>query len=97
MKTTRSSVFRAAGIALAVLLGAAAPAAGAATLDKIRAAQEIVVAHRNASVPFSYLDAGGRPIGYSMDICMKLVDAVRRELAMPALPCALSAHVHTRS
>ena len=89
MKTTRSSVFRAAGIALAVLLGAAPPVAGAATLDKIRAAQEIVVAHRNASVPFSYLDAGGRPIGYSMDICLKLVDAVRRELAMPALPMRL--------
>jgi len=89
MKTTRSSVFRAAGIALAVLLGAAPPVTGAATLDKIRAAQEIVVAHRNASVPFSYLDAGGRPIGYSMDICLKLVDAVRRELAMPALPMRL--------
>ena len=76
-----------AGLASAVLLGAVLPpgAARAATLENIRAAQEIVVAHRDASVPFSYLDEKVRPVGYSMDICLKLVEAVRRELGMPTL------------
>jgi len=62
----------------------AAPAR-AATLDGIRAAQEIVLAHRDASVPFSYLDQNGRPVGYSIDLCLKVVDAVKRELGLPAL------------
>ena len=55
-------------------------------LEKIRAAGEITIAHRNASIPFSYLDADGKPIGYAMDVCIKLADAIRRELKMPALP-----------
>ncbi|WPB56965.1 amino acid ABC transporter substrate-binding protein [Xylophilus sp. GOD-11R] len=61
------------------------PAALAGTLENIRAAQQIVLAYRESSVPFSYLDGAGRPVGYSMDLCLKVVDAVRRELGMPSL------------
>jgi glutamate/aspartate transport system substrate-binding protein len=32
-------------------------------LEKIRSAREITVVHRDASIPFSYLDANGQPIG----------------------------------
>lgn len=70
--------------ALSALFLSAAATAG--TLENIRASQEIVLAHRDASVPFSYLDADKKPIGYAMDICLKLADAVRRELALPNLP-----------
>lgn len=71
-------------------LGLAATAAHATErttdeLARIRDAREIVLAHRDASIPFSYLDDRRQPIGYSMDVCMKLVDAVRRELKLPAL------------
>ncbi|QHI98943.1 transporter substrate-binding domain-containing protein [Xylophilus rhododendri] len=59
--------------------------AAAATLENIRAAQEIVLAHRDASVPFSYLDQNRQPVGYAVDICLKLVEAVKRELALPNL------------
>jgi glutamate/aspartate transport system substrate-binding protein len=68
---------------------AAQPAAAAApvppTLQKIRASGVIVLAHREASVPFSYLDANQRPIGYALELCEQVVDAVRRELKLPNL------------
>ena len=72
--------------ALVVSVLGLAWSAQAGQLEKIRAAGEITIAHRNASIPFSYLDADGKPIGYAMDVCVKLADAIRRELKMPALP-----------
>ncbi len=54
-------------------------------LEKIRSAREITVAHRDASIPFSYLDVNGQPIGYAMDLCLKVVDAIKRDLKLPAL------------
>ena len=50
------------------------------TLAKIDAAGEIVIGHRESSVPFAYLDENQKPIGYSIDLCMKIVDAVSAEL-----------------
>ena len=36
----------------------------------------IVLGHRESSVPFAYLDENQEPIGYSIDLCMKVVEAV---------------------
>lgn len=55
------------------------------TLAKIRESGVIVVAHREASLPFSYLDQNRRPIGYAIDLCMKVVDALRRDMKLPNL------------
>ncbi|HEX5738121.1 MAG TPA: amino acid ABC transporter substrate-binding protein [Hydrogenophaga sp.] len=55
------------------------------TLDKIRASGTVTLGHRDASIPFSYLDDKQQPIGYAMDLCMKVVDAVKAELKLPAL------------
>ena len=63
-------------------------------LEKIRATGEIVLAHRDASIPFSYLDADKQPVGYSMDLCMKIVDAIRRELKLPQLAVRYLPAVH---
>lgn len=65
---------------------AAAPAVAAApTLNRVRDTGVVTLAHREASIPFSYLDANKRPIGYAMDLCMLVVDALRRELKVPKL------------
>jgi glutamate/aspartate transport system substrate-binding protein len=68
----------------AMAMGLSAPAGFAegqgGTLDKIAASGEIVIGHRESSVPFSYLDANQQPVGYSIDLCMKIVDAVAAEL-----------------
>jgi glutamate/aspartate transport system substrate-binding protein len=55
------------------------------TLGKIKSSGAITVGHRDASVPFSYYNDKQEPIGYAMDLCLKIVDAVKAELKMPAL------------
>ena len=55
------------------------------TLKKIRDSGSITIGHRDASVPFSYYDDKQRPVGYAMDLCHRIVDAVKAELKMPKL------------
>jgi glutamate/aspartate transport system substrate-binding protein len=57
----------------------------AGQIDKIRETHEIVIAHRDASIPFSYLDEQKQPIGYAMDLCAKIVSALERELKIPTI------------
>lgn len=77
----------AVALALWATVAAAAPAVSAdsPTLRKIRDAGVITLGYRAASAPFSYLDGRRHPIGYSMDICHRVVDAVRQRLALPSL------------
>ncbi len=55
------------------------------TLKKIKDTGVVKIGHRDASIPFSYLDDQQKPIGYGVDICLKIVDAVKAELKMPNL------------
>ncbi len=55
------------------------------TLKKIKETGAITIGYRESSIPFSYLDDKQQPIGYAMDLCMKVVDAVKAELKMPNL------------
>jgi glutamate/aspartate transport system substrate-binding protein len=55
------------------------------TLKKIKDSGAIVLGHRESSVPFSFLDGQQKPVGYSMDLCLKVVDAVKAELGLSAL------------
>src|SRR5213083_2764772 len=55
------------------------------TLKKIKDTGAITIGYRESSIPFSYLDDKQQPIGYAMDLCMRIVDAVKAELKMPAL------------
>ena len=68
------------------LCGTAAAQQG--TLDKIRSSGTITLGNRDASIPFSYLDDKQQPIGYAMDLCLKIVDAVKAELKRPNLKVA---------
>ena len=54
-------------------------------LKQIKDSGEIRIGHRDASMPFSYLDDKQHPVGYSMDLCLRVVDAVKAELKLPAL------------
>jgi glutamate/aspartate transport system substrate-binding protein len=60
-------------------------AAQEGTLKKIKDSGSITIGHRDASVPLSYYDDKQQPIGYAMDLCAKIVDAVKAELKMPAI------------
>jgi ABC-type amino acid transport substrate-binding protein len=54
----------------------AAPAQLSGTLAKVRDSGSIAIGHRDSSIPFSYRSARGEPIGYSIDLCKLLVDAI---------------------
>lgn len=75
-------------LSVCLFLGASSACAGP-VLDRIARRGSIVIGHRDASVPFSYLDAERKPVGYAMDLCMKLTEAVRKKLALPTLPVQL--------
>lgn len=64
-----------------------APAA-ADTLAKIRNTHTITIAYRESSLPFSYLEDNKKPVGYAVDLCLKIADAVRRELKLTRLDIA---------
>src|SRR4026209_822513 len=55
------------------------------TLKKIKDSGSITIGHRDASLPFSYYDDKQQHIGYAMDLCHRIVDAVKAELKMPKL------------
>ncbi len=59
------------------------------TLAKIKEAGEIRLGHRDVSVPFSYLDDNQKPVGFAMDLCARIVDAVKGELKLPSLETRL--------
>jgi ABC-type amino acid transport substrate-binding protein len=49
-------------------------------LDRIKSGGKIVIAHRESSVPFSYLDSNKKPVGYALDLCVKLAETVRKKI-----------------
>src|SRR5437773_3626355 len=55
------------------------------TLKKIKDGGSITIGHRDASIPFSYYDDKQQPIGYAMDLCLRIADAVKTELKLPKL------------
>jgi ABC-type amino acid transport substrate-binding protein len=70
---------------IAVSLMTLTASSWAGQLEKIRESKEIVIAHRESSIPFSYFDDQKRPIGYALDLCHKVVNALERELKIPSL------------
>ena len=60
------------------------------TLKKIKETGSITLGFRESSVPFSYLDDKQQPVGFAMDICYKIVDAVKKELKLDKLEVKLN-------
>lgn len=76
-------------VLLMSLLAAAAASASAqetdATLAKIKRSGSITLGHRESALPFSYLDAQRKPVGYTLDLCAHVVEAIKKALALPEL------------
>ena len=91
IRARRSRIFPMSGLALAAVLGAGHVCAEelSGTLKKIRETGTITLGFRDSSIPFSYLDSSQRPIGYAMDICYKVVEAVKQELKLARLEVVL--------
>ena len=84
MKSLR---FPAIAIVMASLLATSAFAADdlTGTLKKIKDSGSMTLGYREASVPFSYLQADGTPVGYGYEVCNRIADAVKKDLNMPNL------------
>ena len=65
--------------------GAVAQERRSPTLEKIRAQGTIYLGYREDALPFSYLDAGGAPTGFSPALCASVVDAVKQRLGLAKL------------
>ena len=69
------------------LLGAPSPAAAQEdTLAKIKRTGALTIGFRESSPPFSFVTAGNpKPQGYSIDLCLRIADGVKKELALSQL------------
>jgi ABC-type amino acid transport substrate-binding protein len=80
-----------AGCALALLLAVAGPATGQEirpTLDKLKETGVAHLGYRETSRPFSFVGSDGQPAGYSVDLCLQVVDGIRQSLKLPGLKIA---------
>jgi glutamate/aspartate transport system substrate-binding protein len=72
---------------------AAAPALAqepTGTLKKIKDTGSITLGHRESSIPFSYYDDKQQVVGYSHELMLKVVDAIKQELKLPNLQVRLN-------
>ncbi|MEK6814706.1 MAG: glutamate/aspartate ABC transporter substrate-binding protein [Nitrospirota bacterium] len=63
--------------------------AASGTLQRIKETNTIALGHRESSIPFSYYDNKQQVIGYSQEIMLKVVDAIKQELKLPGLKVKL--------
>jgi glutamate/aspartate transport system substrate-binding protein len=71
-----------------LLVGASVPARTQnleGTLRKVKETGTFTIGHRDSSIPLSYLDDKLLPVGFSIDLCKHVVDAVKAKLEMPNL------------
>jgi glutamate/aspartate transport system substrate-binding protein len=83
---------RVSALLVALLAGCAlaGTASAADTLKKIKDSGSITLGHRDSSIPFSYYDDKQKVVGYAMDICYKIVDAVKAHLKVPKIDVKLN-------
>ena len=80
------------GLALATVLGVSQAGAEelTGTLKNIKETGAVTIGFRDSSIPFSYLDDHQQPVGFAMDICGKIVDAIKNELKLDKLEVKLN-------
>jgi len=85
MNTRMTQFLRPALTAAALLISGADVFAGS-VLDRINQSGTITIGYRDDSLPFSYKNAeNGPPLGYSIDVCVALADAIKREAGAKSL------------
>jgi glutamate/aspartate transport system substrate-binding protein len=77
-------------VAAATLLAGPAIAQDSGTLKKIKDTGAITLGHRDSSIPFSYYDDRQNVVGYAMDLCNRIADAVKTNLKLAKLDVKLN-------
>ncbi|WMW82561.1 transporter substrate-binding domain-containing protein [Undibacterium cyanobacteriorum] len=55
------------------------------SLQQIKATQTLVVAHREAVLPLSFVSTEFKPQGYMLEVCHKVIDRIKRDWKLPQL------------
>lgn len=76
--------------ATAITVFAISTAQAGPTLDNIKSKRVITIGYREASIPFSYLGADQKPVGFSLDLCAHVVDRLKSDLGTPDLQIKLT-------
>jgi len=79
-----------AAVASALAVAAASAQEPKGTLDRIRESGTISLGHRESSVPFAYYDDKQQVVGYSYELMLGVVEAVKRELGLAELKVKLT-------
>jgi ABC-type amino acid transport substrate-binding protein len=75
-----------AALALTLVLAETVAAQGpTGTLDKLRRTGTIALGYREQSLPFSFLGPDGKPAGYSIDLCARVVTGLQQQLGLDTL------------
>lgn len=69
-------------LAMTITADAQAPAS---TLEHIVQTRTLRIGYSPAAAPFSYLDVDSTVIGYSIDLCLRVADRLKDQLALPEL------------
>ena len=77
-------------VTTAVLLAQPVLAQESPTLKKIKETGTIALGHRESSIPFSYYDDKQQVVGYSQELMLKVVDAVKAELKLASIQTKLT-------
>lgn len=80
----------AALVACSLASGPARGQEAGGTLERIRKTGTISLGHRESSIPFSYYDDRQEVVGYSHELMMKAVEAVKAELGLPKVQIKLT-------
>ncbi|AUC12735.1 amino acid ABC transporter substrate-binding protein [Rhizobium sp. Y9] len=81
----RSTLWLALGIFSLLSTYAAGQEVQPPTLETIARTGIIRLGYADRNIPFSYLGTGPEPIGYSIELCLKVVDSIREKLDLPGL------------
>ncbi|WP_342740078.1 amino acid ABC transporter substrate-binding protein [Bradyrhizobium sp. B117] len=76
--------------AIAIAVFSVSAALAGPTLDNIRSKKAITIGYRETSIPFSYLGADQKPVGFSLDLCTHVVDRLKADLGTPDLQVKLT-------
>jgi glutamate/aspartate transport system substrate-binding protein len=72
-------------LVIVMLAGPGTAAEPTGTLKKIKDSKTMVLGFRESSPPFSFVGGDGKPAGYTVDLCLRIAEAVQKDLAMPDL------------
>lgn len=86
--TARVRLISRALVAGVVAAAAVTPAAAQevdAIVKKLRDSKIFTIGHRETSIPHSYIDNNQKVVGYSIELCLKIAEAMKQELNLPDL------------